>query len=328
MPALGLILAGGLALGAYQAGAYATLAADGRFTVSAVAGSSIGAINGAIILGNPAAVAAERLAAFWAQVAADPLDPFGLGFAPPRATSWASIAATRLTGVPGIARPRPWALATGGSSLYGNEPLIRSLAQFVDFDRLNASRFIAVTTDLHSADAVAIDSARVAVAPEHLAAAGGLLPNFPAMALDGRWLGDGGLSANLPYEPFVASDRAGAPARLLAIELFAPRPGDPVTLGDAAERSNDVKYASQSRLRLAGLVRERALEAALHPERSGQRLAQISYAGAHEKGGMEKMFDCSHAALRQRWDAGARDAAAVLDWLAEPPPERGLLVRG
>lgn len=327
MLALGLILAGGLALGAYQAGAYAALTEDGRFGVTAVAGCSIGAINGAIILGNAPADVPERLRAFWGRVAADPADPFDLGLAPPRAASWASIAATRLGGVPGVARPRPWALVAGGSSLYDTAALRETLTEFVDFERVNASRLVIGATDLHRAAPCWFDSARDPIGAEHLLASGGLLPNFPAIALDGRWLGDGGLSVNLPYEPFLASDRKSAPERLLAVELFVPRAGTPTTLGDALERSNDVKYASQSELRLAGLKRERALEAALHPERPGQRLAWIGYTGEGEQGGMEKIFDCSRQALRQRWEAGAADAAAVLDWLAAPPPERGLIMQ-
>lgn len=327
MLALGLILAGGLALGAYQAGAYAALAEDGRFEVVAIAGSSIGAVNGAIILGNPPEAAPARLHAFWERVSTGSADPFGLGLVSRRAASWASIATTRLSGIPGLARPRPAALMLGGSSLYGSEPLLETLAEFVDFDRLSRARFIVGTTDLVTAEACFFDSADGAIEPRHLAASGGLLPNFPPVKLGGRWLGDGGLSANLPYEPLLAADRRAAPDRLLAIELFAPRPGAPTTLGDAAERSNDVKYASQSQLRLAGLIRERALEAALHPECPGQRLARIAYAGVDEPGGVEKIFDCSPNALRRRWDAGAAAAAEVLDWLAEAPPERGLVVR-
>ena len=57
---IALVLQGGGALGSYQAGAYDALQrAD--FKIDWVAGISIGAINGAIICGNPPSLRAERL---------------------------------------------------------------------------------------------------------------------------------------------------------------------------------------------------------------------------------------------------------------------------
>ena len=59
-----LVLQGGGALGAYQAGAYEALAEAGEMP-SWVAGVSIGAVNSAIIAGNPPERRIERLRAFW-----------------------------------------------------------------------------------------------------------------------------------------------------------------------------------------------------------------------------------------------------------------------
>ena len=64
---VGLVLQGGGALGAYQAGVYATLA-DGGYTPDWIAGVPIGAINGAIIAGNPPEQRAARLRAFWEEI--------------------------------------------------------------------------------------------------------------------------------------------------------------------------------------------------------------------------------------------------------------------
>ena len=61
---VGLVLQGGGALGAYQAGVYATLAERG-YEPDWISGVSIGAVNGALIAGNPPERRAERLRQFW-----------------------------------------------------------------------------------------------------------------------------------------------------------------------------------------------------------------------------------------------------------------------
>jgi NTE family protein len=79
-----LVLQGGGALGAYQAGAYEALAEAGIYP-DWIAGVSIGAINAAIIAGNPPRSRVERLHEFWTQVTTDGpwswLGAVGNGFA-------------------------------------------------------------------------------------------------------------------------------------------------------------------------------------------------------------------------------------------------------
>jgi NTE family protein len=65
-----LVLQGGGALGAYQAGVYEALS-EASIHPTWVAGVSIGAINAAIIAGNPAEVRVERLREFWRLITAD-----------------------------------------------------------------------------------------------------------------------------------------------------------------------------------------------------------------------------------------------------------------
>ena len=62
-----LVLQGGGALGAYQAGAYEALSEHG-FAPQWIAGISIGAINGAIIAGNAPENRVQRLRIFWERV--------------------------------------------------------------------------------------------------------------------------------------------------------------------------------------------------------------------------------------------------------------------
>src|ERR1700741_2056232 len=68
---IALLLQGGGALGAYQAGVYEALAEAG-IQPNWLAGISIGAINCAIIAGNPIERRVERLRSFWEWVTANP----------------------------------------------------------------------------------------------------------------------------------------------------------------------------------------------------------------------------------------------------------------
>ena len=69
---IALLLQGGGALGAYQAGVYQALAEE-NLHPDWVAGISIGAINSAIIAGNPPEKRVERLRDFWETVSQSPL---------------------------------------------------------------------------------------------------------------------------------------------------------------------------------------------------------------------------------------------------------------
>jgi predicted acylesterase/phospholipase RssA len=61
-----LVLQGGGALGAYQAGVFEALAGNG-YSPDWVAGISIGAVNAALIAGNPPERRVRNLRAFWEQ---------------------------------------------------------------------------------------------------------------------------------------------------------------------------------------------------------------------------------------------------------------------
>ena len=66
---VGLVLQGGGALGSYQAGVYEALASS-EYLPDWVAGISIGAINAAIIAGNPPENRLKNLRIFWNEITA------------------------------------------------------------------------------------------------------------------------------------------------------------------------------------------------------------------------------------------------------------------
>src|SRR5882762_152555 len=69
---IALLLQGGGALGAYQAGVYEALS-EAQLYPDWVAGISIGAINSALIAGNPPETHFEKLRKFWKLVTTPPL---------------------------------------------------------------------------------------------------------------------------------------------------------------------------------------------------------------------------------------------------------------
>src|SRR6202165_5652764 len=144
-----LVLQGGGALGSYQAGAYQALCHH-DFEPEWVAGISIGAINAAIIAGNPREKRIGRLKEFW-EMASAPV-PWKPVLTNDRAHSVfdnASAAMIMAFGVPGFFTPRfPPAQLFPSSNLqsmsyYDTTPLRATLLRLVDFDRINTatSRF-------------------------------------------------------------------------------------------------------------------------------------------------------------------------------------------
>src|SRR5882672_2791452 len=147
-----LVLQGGGALGAYQAGVYEGLHEAG-IRPNWLAGISIGALNAAIIAGAPEAERVGRLREFWETICAAPVEwPVGEGLADamPMVFDLRSLhnraAAMRalFQGQPGFFKPRfppPfWSPFAGdaATSFYDTSPLSQTLERLVDFDRLNA----------------------------------------------------------------------------------------------------------------------------------------------------------------------------------------------
>lgn len=327
-----LVLAGGLGLGAYQAGAVAALERSGALDVRAVAGSSIGAMNGAVYAAAPDGEREAQLRRFWKgleteAVSAEWVDPLGLAAAGPlrHLRNWGNVLASHTMGVNRLCRPRlPGMGKTGIPSLYDSAEGRASLSALIDFERLNAGpvRYCAGTTDIETGETVIFDTAAEGeITVEHLLASGALLPGFEPVRIGERWLGDGGYSANAPLEVFLSSERGESAAPLcIVIDLFSPDAPVPDRLEGAIERANDLKYACQTVARLEGLRRERALEAQLG-NGDGAEVVYLSYRAPREEASAEKAWDFSPRTIADRWRTGEADAEAALAVIAGLPAE-------
>jgi len=317
-----LVFAGGMGLGAYQAGAYQAFQQVNKFTLDWVAGSSAGAVNAALVAGNPPERRVARLREFWSEPSTPSL------FLPAPipggryAQNWFSAIQTRLTGAAGQFRPRvPGLPIDDFKSLYDLGPMRRSLERLVDFGRLNSPelRVTVATTDIERGEAVFFDTVREKLTMDHLMASCGMLPEFAPMPIDDRLLGDGGLAANAPFEPMLvdAEDRL-----IFVLDLFARDGGRPRSLAAAVARKNELIFGNQS-LRLLEFWRD-----AMDSLSEAKRVVYLSYRASPSEADAEKMFDFSATTVEERWKAGADDMELAFEALSSHRSDRLVLVRG
>jgi NTE family protein len=336
-----LVLGGGIGLGAYQVGAFEVLQ-SAALDIRSVSGASIGAINGAIIVGNAPEDRLSKLQSFWQAISVEALptawlDPWGFGSRgrSRRVRNWINSATTGITGSPSLFVPRHLGNGRGEArSLYDNSVAAATLRSFVDFDRLNdgSVRFCLAATDVDAGEPVFFDTAngdRIEV--EHLLASSSLLPVFEPTRVGDRLLADGGLSCNVPLEAEIGPAREGSAEPLcFVLELYTAGGGQPVPLNRVVESSIDLIFGMQTRLRLAGLVREWELKRRLDEagptggeafHRGGVDLFFMSYQGSEEDAGFGKPFDLSPATLAERMAEGRRAAEGALALRKEIPLE-------
>lgn len=350
-----LVLQGGGALGAYQAGAQTALAEAG-LGVDWVAGISIGAINGALICGNPPGRRAARLRRFWQIVTSGlPTGPWLRGAAMRRAYTEYAAAAVMLGGVPGFFRPRlpqPGPLGLWPmQSVYDTGPLARTLGELVDFDYLNAAgpRLSIGAVDIETGNFTYFDSRSTRIGPEHVMASGALPPGLPGIEIAGRHYWDGGLVSNTPLQ-FVLDAAGRDPLLIFQCDLFSARGALPGSLVEVEQRRKDIQYSSRTRLttdRYAELHRIRRAAQRLHdrlpPElRQDADLDLLCHAGPgcaltlvqliHHKTDFEthsKDYEFSRISMQEHWRAGEDDVRRTLghpDWQAREADHDGLQV--
>jgi len=179
-----LVLQGGGALGAYQMGVYEAMHEAG-VEPDWVIGTSIGAVNGAIIAGNPPGKRIARLREFWDQVenqisVAGPLAWLGMGHL-------LANLQTVMQGTPAFFRPNPAALlgvsaqlGVDHASYYTTEPLRETLAALVDFDYLaqRETRLTVGAVHVQGGEMRYFDNRDEHLGVEHIMASGALPPAF------------------------------------------------------------------------------------------------------------------------------------------------------
>jgi NTE family protein len=349
-----LVLQGGGALGSYQAGAYQALC-HFDFEPEWVAGISIGAINAAIIAGNPREKRIERLKEFWEMVSSpvpwNPVVKSDHGRSLFNETSAALIATF---GVPGFFTPRlpPAPLWPPGSpqsqSYYDTAPLRATLERLVDFDRINnletrlSVGAVSVTTgNFKYFDNFEFRKLGKKIGPEHIMASGALPPGFPSIVIDGEHYWDGGIASNTPLD-FVLDSEIGRDLLIFQIDLFSARGLLPASLLEAAEREKDIRFSSRTRMNtdknrqvhnarralreLIGklpdyLKNDPSVEILCEAAKeSTVTVVHLIYRSKNYESS-SKDYDFSRIGMVEHWGAGVRDVHLSMrhkDWLERP----------
>jgi len=257
-----LLLQGGGALGAYQGGVYEALA-EANIHPDWVAGISIGAINAAIIAGNPPNSRVERLRQFWTHVTSSvPWDwsgnPFGdLARSDDTRNLLNQMSANFAVacGAAGFFSARavvPW-LQPGGTlgatSFYDTSDLKHTLERLVDFDRLNAgmTRFSAGAVNVRTGNFVYFDTNTHKITPEHVMASGALPPGFPPVEIDGEHYWDGGLVSNTPLQWVIESNPRRQDTLAFQVDLWSSQGQLPRNLPEVATRYKEIQFSSRTR---------------------------------------------------------------------------------
>ncbi|MYM36267.1 patatin-like phospholipase family protein [Duganella sp. FT50W] len=241
-----LVLQGGGALGAYQLGVYQALHEAG-VEPDWVIGTSIGAINGAIIAGNPPERRLDQLREFWQR-----MERNSFGF-----TAMPRVLANAITlgqGIPAFFEPNlaSWwnpdaHVGVEHASFYLTTPLRNTLEELVDFDVLNDKRMRLTVGAVNARNGAMryFDSRNEPLCVEHVMASGALPPAFPAIRIDGEPYWDGGIYSNTPIEA-VLDDEPRRKSVIFSVQVWNPDGSEPESVLDVLDKQKEIQYASRA----------------------------------------------------------------------------------
>ena len=342
---IALLLQGGGALGAYQGGVYQALA-EADLLPDWVAGISIGAINSALIAGNPPEKRVERLRDFWEAVSTSPLGvPYLKSFELPGQLLHQFVNQARATdialfGAPHFFTPRfpPPVLWPAGSvdkaSYYDTTPLKGTLERLVDFDRINAGhlRFCVGAVNVATGNFAYFDNTTNRIRAEHIIASGSLPPGFAATEIDGEYYWDGGLVSNTPLQ-WVLDTEPRQDTLAFQVDLWSARGDLPRDLTEVEVRHKEIVYSSRNRaatdhykhaqkLRIAMASFMRRVPEELKDDEEARMLEReaddkvcnivhlIYRSRSYE--GIAKDFEFSRRTMEEHWKSGYESALRAL----------------
>jgi len=349
-----LVLQGGGALGAYQAGVFQALQEAGM-ALDWVIGTSIGAINAALIAGNTPENRLGRLQAFWARMRHEhPFSDWWSAFLGAAGMNLGIMA----RGLPNFFVPNPLALfgihqhyGADQASFYSTEPLRETLTELVDFEYLSAGqmRLTVGAVNARTGDMRYFDSRHMRLSADHIMASGALPPAFPAIVIEGEPYWDGGIYSNTPVE-VVFDDRPRLDSLIFSVNMWQPHGPAPETIWQVLGRQKEIQYSSrglshvarqQQLHRLRHVIRELAkkLPESQLDDSAVRELASYGCGTtmhlirllAPRLGGEDhtKDIDFSPAGIEARWRAGYENAGRAIarrPWQCEVDPLQGVLI--
>jgi NTE family protein len=350
-----LVFQGGGALGAYQLGVYEAMNESG-IQPDWVIGTSIGAINAALIAGSPPEQRFKKLLSFWDHVTHQTW--MDAGSILPGLGKWFASLMTISCGITGFFQPNPafWfglltPLGIDKASYYLVSPLRETLNSLVDFDLLNAGRprITVGAVNACTGEMCYFDSRDQRLAVEHILSSGALPPAFPAVRINGQAYWDGGIYSNSPVE-VVLDDKPRHSSVIFSVQMWNPMGPEPKNLWSVAERQKDIQYASRTEShiarqqqihRLRHVIRE-LVKHLPDPERAKPEVQELASWGCHTRMHLIKLaaprlegddqlkdIDFTPAGIAARRRSGYEDAMraiSVRPWEAKMDPIEGMTV--
>ncbi|MBV8626779.1 MAG: patatin-like phospholipase family protein, partial [Paraburkholderia sp.] len=362
---IALMLQGGGALGAYQAGVYQGLNEAG-IEPGWVAGISIGALNTAIIAGNAPENRVARLLEFWETICQPAFGPplpafvehafFNSTDAVRKAFTAMQAVGALVEGQKGFFVPRfppPLPTVSGApqkASYYDTTPLKATLERLCDFDRINSRemRVSVGAVNVGTGNFAYFDNLHTTLRPEHFIASGALPPGFAAVEIDGEYYWDGGLMSNTPlYEVLQTTPRRDTLA--FQVDLWSARGPVPDSITDVQGRMKDIQYSSRTRLVTDMLQRSQRFRHVLREvlERVPAEGRDDPWCKLAEELSCSKRYNVIHliyrhkeyeghfkdyqfglSTMREHWESGLADIRGSLaqpEWLELPENDAGFV---
>jgi NTE family protein len=350
-----LVFQGGGALGAYQVGVYQAMHEAG-IEPQWVIGTSIGAINGAIIAGNPPEQRLAQLTRFWELMQHNLAN--GLASIWPPLGTLLSNLGTVTQGIEGFFKPNPAAswgvhtpLGVEHAAYYSTQPLQQTLASLVDFDCINAKqvRLTLGAVNVATGEMTYFDNRNCDICTAHVMASGALPPAFPAVRVDGEPYWDGGIYSNTPIE-VVLDDKPRRDSLIFAANMWHPFGPEPETIWQVMGRQKDIQFSSRAKShvkrqqqihRLRHIIRELAPHIPAK-ERANPEVQQLLAYGCQtvmhivrllapriEGEDHTKDIDFTPTGIEARWQAGYADMREALDeapWQEQFDTRDGIIV--
>lgn len=350
-----LVLQGGGALGAYQSGVYHALHEAG-VEPDWVIGTSIGAINAALIVGNEPGDRLAALNEFWERMAQRSIwTPMTLW---PQATASLSYWQALTSGISGFFKPNLFAflnphypLGPEEAGYYSTSELEATLNELVDFSLIRRSkpRLTVGAAQVRTSRMHYFDSYQTEITARHIMASGALPPAFPALRIDGELYWDGGILSNTPAEA-IFDDHPRKNSLVFAVHMWNPTGPEPSTIWEVLHRQKNIQYSSRVAthiMRQAQIHRLRHVikELAMHiPEelRSREDVRELASYGCltrmhfvrllwpgHENEDHTKDVDFTPSGIKKRWQAGYDQTMRVIEqapWQREIDPIEGVFL--
>lgn len=279
-----LLLQGGGALGAYQAGIYEGLHKQG-IKIDCISGISIGALNTAIIAGNRPENRLAALQGFWNTITHRNYTPAGMnvyrqtaneldklskidmvshfmpwifenGFLKQQLRVMESTTEAWLTmieGQRGFFKPRyfvPYDTTPNHLSYYTTDKLRETLERYCDLKLVNDVNRMKVSVsavNVRNGNFAIFSNENEELHYDHFIASGALPPGFPAVEIDGEYYWDGGLVSNTPLNE-ILSHEEHLKQLIFQVDLWNAKGTLPENMMEIDERIKDIRYSSKTRM--------------------------------------------------------------------------------